>query len=140
MALVLDTGVILAMLDANDQDHARCAQLVSDAREELIVPAPVLVELDHLLESRRQSSVWLAFAERVATGGYSIYQTDAELLVDSARLQSQYADLRLGFVDACVFVICARMEERKVATLDRRHFSVLRTEDGGVLHLLPESA
>ncbi|MGH3923122.1 MAG: hypothetical protein ACRDTT_09685 [Pseudonocardiaceae bacterium] len=39
MALVCDTGRLLAALDAADPDHARCAELVRDATEDLLVPA-----------------------------------------------------------------------------------------------------
>jgi len=39
---------------------------------------------------------------------------------------------------AAVFLTCVELGEDKVATLDHRHFSVLRTEDGRALRLLPE--
>lgn len=56
------------------------------------------------------------------------------------RIASQNSGQRsepLGFVDAAVFVACVALGEEKVATLDRRHFSVLRTEAGRALDLLP---
>jgi hypothetical protein len=37
-----------------------------------------------------------------------------------------------------VFVACQSLNETKVATLDRRHFSMLRTQDGQALDILPE--
>ncbi len=40
-------------------------------------------------------------------------------------------------MNAAVFATCEALGETKVATLDRRHFSVLRTEDGSTLDLLP---
>lgn len=137
MALVVDTGVLLGALDAGDPAHAPCSELLSAAREELVIPAPVLVELDQLLGRRTTHDVWVSFCERVAEGGYRVASTDADALLECARLQAKYADLRLGFVDAAVFVTCVDLGERRVATLDRRHFSVLRTEDGGALELLP---
>ena len=47
MALILDTGPLLAALDAADPDHARCAALLTDSIEDLVVPALVLAELDY---------------------------------------------------------------------------------------------
>jgi len=47
MSLVLDTGPILALLDRDDPDHARCVALVDGTAEDLVVPAPVLVEVDY---------------------------------------------------------------------------------------------
>ena len=47
MALVLDTGPILALLDAGDPDHGRCRRMVRSVRQDLVIPAPVLVEVDY---------------------------------------------------------------------------------------------
>jgi predicted nucleic acid-binding protein len=138
VALVVDTGVLLGALDAGDPAHAPCSELLSTVREELVVPAPVLVELDQLLGRRTTHDVWVAFSERVAEGGYRVASTDADSLLECARLQAKYADLRLGFVDAAVFVLCVELGETKVATLDRRHFTVLRTDDGRALQIVPE--
>ena len=47
MALVCDTGPLLAALDAADPDHLRCARLLTAGDEDLVVPALVLAELDY---------------------------------------------------------------------------------------------
>lgn len=52
-------------------------------------------------------------------------------------VQRQYADLRLGVVDASVLALVERLSESKLATLDHRHFSVVRTRHGGALTILP---
>lgn len=137
MAVVLDTSVLYAALDAADPDHARCALLVGERSEELVVPGPVLVELEHLLRGRRSPDAWLRFAEDLAEGRYTLYAAHPALVLRAARLQRKYADLPIGFVDAAVFVSCEELGERKVATLDHRHFSVLRTKDRRQLTLLP---
>ena len=49
MALVLDTGPIVALLDGADPEHARCVAMVHEVREDLVVPAIVLVEVDYWL-------------------------------------------------------------------------------------------
>lgn len=137
MALVLDTGVIYAALDENDRDHESCADLVSRFEEPLIVPEPVLVELDYWLRKNATIGVWLAFAEDLKAGIYVLWPSDAALTLAAARLQERFSDQHLGFVDAAVFCTCELLGEAKVATLDHRHFGVLRTADGRALHLLP---
>jgi hypothetical protein len=52
-------------------------------------------------------------------------------------LIEQYADLDLGFVDAAVLAIVERLGERKLATLDHRHFSVVRPRHVPSLELVP---
>jgi predicted nucleic acid-binding protein len=137
VALVLDTGVLLASLDPREQDHEPCRTLISDAREELVVPVPILTELEHLLRTRGSLTAWLTFAEDLGSGSYTIHPLSQESLLGSIGLQRRYADLRLSFVDAFVFLTCVELGEGKVATLDRRHFSVLRTEDGRALRIVP---
>jgi len=52
-------------------------------------------------------------------------------------LLQTYADLRVGFVDAAVLAIVERLREPKLATLDHRHFSVMRPRHVDALELLP---
>lgn len=137
MALVLDTGVIYAALDERDADHERCAALIAGSNETLVVPSPVLVELDYWLRKNATVDVWLAFADDLYSAAYTVWPADAAIVLAAARLQSRFADQNLGFVDAAVFCSCEALGERKVATLDHRHFSLLRTNDGRALDLLP---
>lgn len=138
MALVVDTGVLFAGLDADDPDHKPCARLLGDSTEAIVVPAPVLVELDYWLRKAATADAWLAFCEDVDAGVYRLFHLDSAHLVDAARLQAKYSDQPLGFVDAAVVVTCEALGEAKVATLDRRHFSIMRTVDGTPLQLIPE--
>lgn len=137
MALVLDTGVLYAALDRSDPDHESCRDLIADAQEELVVPAAVLVELDYWVRKFADPSAWLAFAEDVHGRAYTVFPLDATILLRSAQLQNRYADLPLGLVDASVICTCEALGEGKVATLDRRHFTVVMTEGGRSLDILP---
>ncbi len=52
-------------------------------------------------------------------------------------LLTRYADLKLGFVDAAVIAIVERLNERKLATLDHRHFGTIRPKHTDAIELLP---
>ena len=137
MALVLDTGVLYAALDESDPDHESCAGLLAEASEQLLIPVLVLGELDYWVRKFASADAWLTFCEDVRDGAYTLFQLDAQLLFAAAELEARYADLGLGLVDASVFATCEALGEPKVATLDHRHFGVLRTSDGKALELLP---
>jgi uncharacterized protein len=137
VALVLDTGVLYAALDEADPDHEACADLLTTTSEQLVIPAPVLVELDYWVRKFGSPDVWLTFCEEVVAGGYVVYQLDAQLLLAAGQLEAKYSDLSLGIVDAAVFATCQAIGERKVATLDHRHFGVLRTAEGHALEIIP---
>lgn len=138
MALILDTGVVLAALNRDDPDHETCASLIEGTTEQRIVPDPVLVELDYWLRQLASLDVWLQFCQDVAAGAYALWPIDSSLVNEAAALQLRFHDQPIGFVDAAVFCICLALGEDKVATLDQRHFSVLRSHEGRSLRILPE--
>ena len=137
MALVLDTGPILALIDRTDPEHARCATMLSEVNETLVVPTHVLVELNYWLRKRFGPHPWQTFVGDVASGAYRLYHPDEDDLTRAAELEVQYASLDLGLVDASVIVACERLGETKVATLNRRHFSAVRPRHCEALTLLP---
>ena len=49
MALIVDTGPLVAVHNRRDPDHARCVDLLGNSDEDLVIPAPVLVEVDYWL-------------------------------------------------------------------------------------------
>jgi predicted nucleic acid-binding protein len=50
---------------------------------------------------------------------------------------ARYSDLPLGAVDASVVAAAERLGAHPVATLDRRHFTVVRPEHTAAFELLP---
>jgi len=137
VALVLDTGPVLALLDADDVDHERCVKLVEQLNEPLLVPVATLVEIDYWIRKRLEPAVWTAFVEDLAAGAYRLEQLDERDLQRAAELEAEYADLGLGLVDASVIAVCERLGETRVATLDQRHFAVVRPRHCEALTLLP---
>ncbi len=138
MALVLDTGPIVALLDAADPEHERCVAMVDSLREDLVVPAAVLVEVDYWLLKLYGHQPWQTFVEDVASGAYRLHQLNEASLVRACELERDYPALDLGLVDASVIATCEELDEPKVATLDRRDFSVVRPRHRDHLTLLPE--
>lgn len=136
MALVVDTGVLYAMLDADDGDHVACTSLLAGAHERRVVPAPVLSEVDWLC-GRRHRDAFTLVLDQIETEALVV----EELLLEDYRrvrvLLATYADLRVGFVDAAVLAVVERLREPKLATLDHRHFSVMRPTHVDALELLP---
>ena len=112
--------------------------MVEAIGEDLLVPAPVLAEVDYWLRKLGELDVWRTFCEDVAEGAYRLLHPDEHDVLRAAALEAQYADLDLGFVDASVIALCERLGETKVATLDGRDFSVVRPRRCEALTLLPE--
>ena len=137
MALICDTGPLLAALDAADPDHERCARLLTGADEDLVVPALVLAELDYWCARRLTPQAWLIFLDDLLAGAYRLESPTSADLGRCRQLQQQYLDKALGVVDASVIALAERLAEPKVATLDQRHFRAVRPAHVAALELLP---
>lgn len=138
VALILDTGPIVALLDAADPEHERCVAMVDEVGEDLVVPAAVLVEVDYWLLKLCGYEAWKTFVEDVARGAYRLHPLTESTLLRAMALEDKYSSLDLGLVDASVVATCEELGEPKVATLDRRDFSVVRPRHRDHLTLLPE--
>ncbi|MBW6456466.1 MAG: PIN domain-containing protein [Trueperaceae bacterium] len=137
MALILDTGPLYAALDRDDADHAACRRLLESASEPLVVPAPVLVEVEYWTHRRLGAGAWLALLDDIDAGAFLVEDLVATDYRRVRELCDRYADADIGFVDAAVLAITERLAEPKLATLDRRHFGMLRPRHVDALVLLP---
>ena len=138
MALVLDTGPILALLDAGDPAHRRSVNMVDELREDLVIPSCVLVEVDYWARKLLGPASWDILVEDITSGVYRLEPLTYDDLTRASELERLYENLDLGLVDASVIALCERLNEKKVATLDRRDFSVVSPRHCDALQLLPD--
>jgi len=139
VALILDTGPLYASRDRNDAAHRDCRRLIENAQESLVIPAPVLVEVDYWISQRLHPGIMVALLDDIDAGAYRVEDVDSADYRRVRELCDQYADSDIGFVDAAVLAITERLREPKLATLDKRHFGLLRPRHVRALQLLPES-
>src|SRR6266851_5599101 len=124
-----DTGPIVAALDRSDRYHHACAELIASTPGVLLLPVPVIVEAAQLAHARLGVAAEAAFTESVAREQqFTIISPTEDELARASVLMRQHADLRLGLVDACVTALAERRGATQIATLDRRHFSVVRPQ------------
>lgn len=55
----------------------------------------------------------------------------------AADLVDTYSDLRIGTVDAIVIATAERLHSAQIATLDHRHFTIVRPSHVPAFELLP---
>jgi len=125
VSVLLDTGIIYAYYDRSDEWHTRAAKIIREEAGGLIVPAPVIPEVDHLLGHRLGAKARHAFYAGLADGNYVIADLPHDRYDDIAELDRRFADLNLGFVDVAVAVLAGLKGVRRIATTDRRHFEPL---------------
>ena len=124
--LIVDAGPLYAAAAKRDKHHERSVALLSSSPRPLLVPALVLTEVSYLLADCVGEHAELAFARALADGELSV-----EPVLDSdwsriSELMEEYLDLPLGMDDASVIALAERRNLEVIATLDQRHFSVVR--------------
>jgi predicted nucleic acid-binding protein len=135
VAILLDTGILYAYYDRDDSWHRRARKLFEKEQGALIVPAPVVPEVDHLLGSRLGSAAQLALYQGLSRGHYFVADLPKEKYQRVEELNRQFANLSLGFVDAAIVAISEFLGLNRIATTDRRDFDPLASALG--LELLP---
>lgn len=135
MPLLVDTGVLYALADADDAWHERCRKFIAKEREALVVPVTVLPEVTYLLRERLGEKAERAFVGALASGTLHVENATRGDLTRVAELLDQYRDI--GFVDASVVAIAERHKARRVATTDRRHFAAIRPRHLASFELVP---
>jgi predicted nucleic acid-binding protein len=136
--LICDTSGLLAYFDRQEPDHRQVRLAVDGNMGPFVVSPYVLAELDHLLATRRGIKAELAALTELSGGAWELPALEAADLRRAGDLIDAYADQQVGLTDASLVVLAGRYRTDRVLTLDRRHFSVLRTVGGGAFSILPD--
>lgn len=136
--ILVDSGPLVAAANRGDQSHDRCLAALTSASRPRLVPGPVIAETCFLLARDAGHGVEADFLRSFATGFFEHLDLTAGDLARAADLVEEYADLRLGGTDACVVALAERLGITQLATLDRRHFSVVRPRHVDAFTLIPE--
>lgn len=135
MPLLLDTGPIYALADADDAWHEPVRDLLATRRDLLLVPVTILTEVVYLLRSRLGGGAEEQFVASLAAGELSIEDLRPQDLDRSLELLRTYPDI--GFVDATVVAVAERLKLDTIVTTDRRHFTTVRPRHLPAFELLP---
>jgi predicted nucleic acid-binding protein len=97
----------------------------------------VATEVAYLLGTRVGVDTEVRFLGDLAAGDLVPEHVAAPDWLRIAELVAAYRDLPLGTVDASVVAVSERLGTHTIATLDRRHFSVVRPAHIAALDLVP---
>ncbi len=90
-----------------------------------------------MLSSRAGAKAEADFLRDVADGVYELVSVTSTELNRAADLVEQYSDLPLGTADAFVIAVAEKFHAVNIATIDRRHFSIVRPTHVPAFNLLP---
>lgn len=138
--IVLDTSVAFALLRRGDDHHERVLAWFETVDEPLATTPLALTEIDHLLLHSGGPEVVRAWYEDLIAGAYAV-EWWAAALAETLSVAERNASLPLGLADASLVALAARLGTTRIATLDERHFRIVKPLTGEpAFVLLPADA
>ncbi len=122
---LVDTGPLVAYLDARDPAHDSVAACLDRFTGGLSTTSAVITEVMHFVAPSPAGPRLLA--DFVTASGLNVVDfTQPEMLSEAADLMGKYSDLPMDFADATLVLLAERLQVLEVLSLDRRGFTVFR--------------
>jgi len=115
--VLLDTGVIVALLDRSERQHRRCVDAVQDLERPLVTCEAVIAESCYLLRGLPGAAETVL--ENVERG---VFQIPFQLSSSATAVRTiirKYRDLPADFADACLIHLADELNTAEILTLDR---------------------
>lgn len=132
---LVDTGVILALLDKDDAWHRRCQEVYNASRLPLLTSEAVLTEAFHLTERDLGNieALWIL----LRSGAVKMAPISDEELPEIYSLMSKYRDRPMDFADATLVYLAARESVNLIFTIDHDDFETYRIAGQKRFNILP---
>jgi uncharacterized protein len=135
--LLVDTGVIVAATDRSDPHHAACARLLEETDGSLVTSPLGIAEAAYLINRELGAAAELALYTAIIDDALIVETLTHADWSRVRELVGRYGDLPLGGTDASLVALAERLDAGHVATLDHRHFRVVRPSHVPALTLVP---
>ncbi len=114
-----DTGPLVALLDRDEPDHARCVGQLPSLSAPILTTWPVFTEAMYLIGDglgwRGQEALW----RTLRRGDLHVVEVRASTVERMERLMSKYRDIPMDLADASLVAVAEERGLTKVFTLDR---------------------
>lgn len=138
-AWLIDTGPLVAYLDAGDAAHSVVSERFDELAGRLVTSSAVITEAMHLVAGDTRGP--RALADFVSAAAVEVYDlAQPEDLRSAVGLMEGYANLPMDYADATLLLLAEGLGIQDLLTLDRRGFSTFRTREGKALRLVLDLA
>lgn len=139
--MIVDTSALFAYFVAEEPHHDAVAAVIdreAASGTRLVVSPFVIAELDYLMVTRFGVAAERLVLDELAGGAWTLAHLERSDLMTVGEIVTKYAEHAIGATDASLVLLAQRAGTHRIATLDRRHFTVLRALDGVAFEILPE--
>ena len=131
--VLLDTGVIVALLDRSERHHKSCQAALEAAAGPLVTCEAVIAESCYLLRSLPGAPE--AILENVVAGTFQIPFQLSRCASQIHRVLRKYQDREVDFADACLIHLASEFHTGQILTLDH-DFEIYRWSGNKPFQLL----
>lgn len=135
MPLLVDAGVLYALVDRSDAWHSRAVDYVRTSNTNLLAPVTVLPETAYLIRTRLGIREELKLIEGFVNGEVAVEPLSDGDLSRAWAVMAKYPEL--GFTDSTIVAMAERLALTTIATTDRRHFKTVRPRHVRQFTLVP---
>jgi uncharacterized protein len=135
--VIVDTSGLLAFFNDREPAHEAVRAILTTTDEALVVSPFVIAEVDYLVATRHGVDAELAVLRQLGSGAFEIPELAHDDIAKATRVVERYRDQAIGITDASLVVLAARHRTRRILTLDRRHFTILKAPRNQPFDLLP---
>jgi len=122
VAVLLDSGILYAYYDRSDRWHRAAVEMITAELGGLLLPSPVVPEVDHLLGTRLGRAARQQFYRGLVEASFLLVDLPQERVARIREIDEQFAELDLGFVDSALVALTETTGVKRIATADCRQF------------------
>jgi predicted nucleic acid-binding protein len=127
--VIVDTSVVVAFMNRGDRWHREVVEWLDDYRGSLVTSPLAVAEIDHLVGRLGGAQAQLALWDDLERGAYRVEWWPAAMY-ETIEVAREHAGFEIGLTDASLAVLARRLKTVEIATLDERHFRILRPLGG----------
>jgi predicted nucleic acid-binding protein len=135
--MIVDSSALVALFNRRDPHHDTVSAALASDDDDLVLSPFVLAEVGDLVSRRLGVAAELDVLRALSSEAWTLAPFASADVVRATEVVERCRDLDVGLADASLVVLADRYRTRRIATLDRRHFEVLRPLSGGRFTLVP---
>ena len=137
MTFIADSNLVYALYNAKDIHHQDGMDFLSHNTEVMLVPDVVLPEVSFLVARDIGHNGMRTFLEYFMQLDVQLEAVGMDDLAIVRNIVTAYPDARFDLVDCCIMAIAERLDITRIATFDRRDFTMFKPRHCEFLELLP---
>lgn len=135
-SVIVDTGPLVALLDAGDNRHGDCIKAIKTLTGPLMTTWPVLSEAMFLTARAGGWPMQRALWSLVLRDDLVLFDLDRDARERSSILMERYRDVPMALADATLVALAEQLKVSRVFTLDS-DFRIYRYRGRGHLTVVP---